>query len=228
MRSPCFSTSSWPADVHRSGCFMHRLRAIVPLLLLLLSLPAAGTPADGPQRFIVQPGSRFWIRGSSTVNRFTCEAAEVVGYGVLEASPAGARTVQEGGAGTVQVHVSVPVQAFDCGNRRMNRDMYEALKAQAHPVIQYELLQADVLSADEDGWHTVQVRGRLTIAGTERIVETRVQARREPDGRVRAVGSMALRMTDFNVEPPTAMMGVIKAHDDITVHFELIAAATAS
>jgi hypothetical protein len=30
-------------------------------------------------------------------------------------------------------------------------------------------------------------------------------------------------MSDFNVEPPTALLGLIKADDELTVKFDLIA-----
>lgn len=218
---------------------MYDLRSLTSLLVLLSlpillgagpqARPQARPQADSPQRFIVQPESRFWISGSSTVNRFTCETDEVVGYGLVQEAPSSpVRTVQYGGTEPGLAHISVPVQAFDCGNRRMNRDMHDALKAEAHPVIQYELLQACVLPLGEGGWHPVEVRGRLTIAGVERMVKTMVQGRTQPDGRVRATGAMDLQMTDFGIEPPTAMLGVVKAHNDITVHFELVAAAAAA
>jgi hypothetical protein len=43
------------------------------------------------------------------------------------------------------------------------------------------------------------------------------------DGRLRAMGSKAIKMTDYNVEPPTAMLGLVKAENELTVHFDLIA-----
>lgn len=38
-----------------------------------------------------------------------------------------------------------------------------------------------------------------------------------------AQGTLPIQMTDFNVEPPTAMLGLIRARDKITVHFDITA-----
>jgi hypothetical protein len=41
--------------------------------------------------------------------------------------------------------------------------------------------------------------------------------------RLHGQGSLQVRMTDFGVEPPTALFGLVKAHDDILIRFHLMA-----
>jgi hypothetical protein len=65
----------------------------------------------------------------------------------------------------------------------------------------------------------------LTIAGTERLVSLTVQGQQRANGAYQATGSLPLLMSDFGIDPPTAMLGLIKAHDEITVRFKLIATA---
>ena len=43
----------------------------------------------------------------------------------------------------------------------------------------------------------------------------------QPDGSIALTGSLSLLMTDFGVEPPTAMLGMMKTADQVTVKFEL-------
>lgn len=188
-------------------------------LVILLSGQAALA-----QRVYVQPGSRLWIEGRSTVNSYSCEAQKVEGYGVLKDRAQQNIEAEEDG-GPVRVEVVVPVQSFDCGKSRMNDDLYEAMKADAYPEIAYELV-AVTLKARPDtsgGWYQLLAEGQLSIAGVERRIETPVEGRRLSDGRLRATGSVPLKMTDFGVEPPTALFGLIKAHNRIEVHFDLIA-----
>lgn len=177
------------------------------LILILLPLLFAATAA-GQKRATVAPDSRLWIEGSSTVNRFMCEAGQISG----EASLNGGQT---------DALVVVPVETFDCGKSRMNRDLYDALKSEEHPRIVFELDDARV-SAPADEVYEVAVTGRLTIAGVTRSVSLVAEGRGNGGNGYRVTGRLPLSMTDFNVEPPTALAGLIKAHERIVVGFDLV------
>lgn len=178
------------------------------LILTLLPLLFTATAA-GQKRATVAPESHLWIEGSSTVNRFMCEAGQISG----EASLNGSQT---------DAFVVVQVETFDCGKSRMNRDFYDALKSDEHPRIVFELDDAR-LSAPEDEVYEVVVTGRLTIAGVTRSVSLVAEGRGNGDNGYRLTGRLPLSMTDFNVEPPTALAGLIKAHERIVVGFDLVA-----
>jgi hypothetical protein len=42
-----------------------------------------------------------------------------------------------------------------------------------------------------------------------------------PNGELQLTVSKKLKMTDFKMEPPTAMMGTIKVGDEVTVIFDV-------
>jgi hypothetical protein len=42
-----------------------------------------------------------------------------------------------------------------------------------------------------------------------------------PGGDLQFTGSHSLKMTDYKMKPPTAMMGTIKVGDEVTVKFNL-------
>ena len=179
------------------------------LLVILLTLLFSATAA-GQKRATMAPESRLWIEGSSTVSKFTCEAGTIAG----EASLNGSRT---------DASVVIPVEAFDCGKSRMNRDFYAALKSEEHPRIVFELVDAR-LSAAADEVYDVSVTGMLTIAGVTRSVSLSAEGRGHGGGdSYRVMGRLPLSMTDFDVEPPTALAGLIRAHERIVVGFDLIA-----
>lgn len=183
-----------------------------PHALLLAALMLVGTLSAQAQLTLTEE-SRFWIDGTSSVNSFTCESRAADGYGVL----AGRNDVSQ-----AKVEVVLPVVSFDCGRQRMNEDFYNALEMKQHPTIRYLLDTAEVITSQSDRY-TLRTTGRLTIAGEQQSVVLDVQAQRLPGGRFRAEGSKAMRMSDFGIEPPTAMLGLIKAHDRIVVRFDLIA-----
>jgi polyisoprenoid-binding protein YceI len=184
-----------------------------PLSLLLLVL-VFGAPGPGPERYGLLEESRFWIDGSSTAGSFTCAAREVHGTGqVAPSSPP-----------QVAGRVTVPVRAFDCGNRRMNADFADALRAQAHPSIRFEVRSAEVVGPTDARWTRARAAGTLEIAGVARPLAVEVDGRPLPDGHVRLRGRMPMRMTDFGVRPPTGLLGLVRAHDRIVVRFDLLAA----
>lgn len=195
-----------------------RFPSFWPLLVLVCALLTGAVSVEAQQRYRLQPGSVFWIDGTTTVSRFTCTAQQAVGLGHVPS--AGTRPPE-----TLDAVVAVPVHAFNCGIERMNRDLYEALRAEAHPAVRFTLTRAEVLGTPTDAnWLRLQAWGTLTLAGTERPVTLTAEGRQLSDGRVRLRGRHMLRMTDFGVEPPHGPLGLVRTHDQITVRFDLVAA----
>ncbi len=182
------------------------MRTIGLLSAVLLLLGFRGTPCYVPDPV----ESRVWIEGRSTMGRFTCMATRVEGVGEVEAGQA------------VQARLVVPVRAFDCGKQAMNQDLQEALQADRFPEIRFKLNEAAVLEAPLTDAARLAVTGALTIAGTMRTVHFEAVGQLLASGRVRLAGSLPLKLTEFNVKPPTALLGLIQVHDQITVHFDLV------
>ena len=129
----------------------------------------------------------------------------------------------------LHVLLKIPVKSFDCGRSRMNRDMYEALKSDKYDYITFEFENARSLerspsvseSLFDDGYQPFQIDGVLNVAGVDRNVTLLVRGRPEGEGRYRILGQKEISMQDFEIDPPTALRGLIRAHDDLTVFFDL-------
>ena len=180
--------------------------------ILILAVLFGGATSDS-QRYEVLPESRIWIDGSSTTGSYSCIGDRVVGNGTLDAGP---RT-------SVIVHVAVPVRSFDCGMRQMNADIVEALKADAHPAISFSLGEADWSSGSfsQGTWVSMSATGELEVAGVTRHIAFALEGQRLADGRVHVRGAHPLRMTDFGIEPPSGLLGLVRSDDDIVVRFDL-------
>lgn len=185
-------------------------------LALVAALLAGPQPSLG-QTYTVGAGSQFWIDGTSTLGAFACEADEVGGYGRL----------RERRSAALDAEVVIPVRSLDCGVPQMNSDLYEALQGQRHPAIRFVLGAAKAADPGAEGWTPFRVSGTLRLAGTARRVTLDAEGRTLVDGRVRIRGRHPLRMTDFGIEPPTGLLGLVRAHDAIAVRFDLLAAPAA-
>lgn len=156
--------------------------------------------------------SRLWIEGRSNVNQFSCRAAT---YDTMISSPE---------SEDVDVDVDIEVEGFDCGKRRMNRDLHETLLSEIHPYISFEYISTDSMAYDDSqDLYDLTVTGYLTVAGQKKEIEFPMQALILEDGTLKATGQTELRMTDYNVEPPRALLGMVRVDDLLSVHFELFA-----
>lgn len=180
-------------------------------LRLLLALPALLLPAVVSAQVQLLPGTSLYIDGTSSARAFTCTAEDAHRRLAVH---------REGAAN----RLSLPVAAFDCGHDRINRDFRNALGAEAHPEIRFTLAGADLVGDPASTAYTLRAEGRLALAAVERPVSFLLTVRERPDGTYEAVGEHALRMTDFGIDPPTALFGLIRTRDAIVVRYRFHAA----
>jgi len=64
--------------------------------------------------------------------------------------------------------------------------------------------------------------GKLTIAGTVKHTDLVATAKYNPaDKSLTITGIKKMKMTDYNVDPPKALMGTIKTGNEIAISFNL-------
>lgn len=116
------------------------------------------------------------------------------------------------------VVVRIPVVSIkSTKGRMMDSKTYEAFNYEKHPDIVFTL-QTRKISAESS---TVDMKGFLTMAGVTKPIDLKATYKISENGELKFHSSKKLIMTDFKMEPPTAMMGTIKVGDEITVTFEL-------
>lgn len=205
----------------------------LPPLLLLLAVVGAcvfgWTPDAAAQNteLAVHPKSQFWIQGKATGLSFTCRVTQVDGRATLLSPDDSLATSAD--EEQTEVMVTVPLKAFDCGRDGMTRDLQETLKMDDHPEIRFELVHATVTSETDTSaqWRRVEVLGALTIAGTKRLTRLHAAGRALDENRFRVRGCHPIRMTYYNVDPPTKALGLIKVKNRVEVQFDLLAHTTA-
>lgn len=187
-----------------------------------LPTPAAEAIVEGlasPPLLSLKPESRLWLEGNSTVRSYKCAATEILGEVLTEPnqplSPlAGLKAVVR------EAGITIPVEMLDCDNGTMNGHMKKALKADEHETISYRLDAFEVTAEGEEG--QVEMTGWLTIAGQELPIAFPAAIALTDDGAIRLQGQVELDMTEFGVKPPRLMLGTLKVHDQVTVHFDVV------
>jgi polyisoprenoid-binding protein YceI len=188
------------------------------LLALAIVLPASGAWTVANEMLVLQPQSRLWIDGTSTIRSFTCKAAEV--NAVVEASGPNAIPQLLGGEkGVKSVHVTVPAEQLDCGNGTMNEHMRKAIKLSENKSIEFRLTDYDV-ARNPDGVSGT-INGTLLLGGVTKPIT--IKAEGNPvGGMLHITGSYDLDMTEYGLKPPTLMFGRIKVGQTVKVNYDLL------
>ena len=101
----------------------------------------------------------------------------------------------------------------------MDNNTYKALKTKTNKNISFVLASGTVIQSDASSY-LVKVTGNLTIAGKTQKIDLAATAKYNgADKSFTINGSKKLKMTDYGVDPPTAMFGTIKTGNDITISF---------
>lgn len=172
--------------------------------------PAQTTPSATLR---IHKDSEMTVHGTSNVHDWTMDVEAIDGEIDL-------RAAEDGGAPRIErLKVEVPVESIVSDKSRQNRKTYEALKSNRYPTIYFNASEVEV--TPENGSFAVVARGELIIAGTRRAA--RVEATGTPleDGAYRFKGEHTLRLSDFEVERPSAMLGTVRVGDEIRLTFDV-------
>jgi polyisoprenoid-binding protein YceI len=106
--------------------------------------------------------------------------------------------------------------------RIMDNKTYDAFNYEKYPQITFTLNSKKIDSSNL----TADLKGTLAMAGYSRPIDIQISYKIFGNGDLQIIGSKKLKMTDFKMEPPTAMMGTVKVGDEVTVSFDIVLSAT--
>lgn len=123
------------------------------------------------------------------------------------------------------VVIKIPVTSIKSTKGKMMDDKtYDAFKCEKYPFIVFTLINNKVNESNS----TIDITGNLSMAGVTRAITLRASYKILSNGELQITGSQKLIMTEFQMEPPTAMMGTIKVGDEVVVGFAFTLAANNS
>jgi hypothetical protein len=172
----------------------------------------------------IEDNSRLFIEGSSNVNTFECNSKD-------RCAPLIAGILLNETGDTVRLTnamLELRTKNLDCANSKMNSDLCEAMKAEQYPTIKIDLLGAMTSSGtrfDDIGneWKSLKALAAITITNVTKRVVLEVRARRIEGNKFRFMSVKEVRMTDYNVQPPEVMLGMIKVNNLIKLNIDITA-----
>lgn len=177
----------------------HLLVALVLLQSTILIAQTSYTASDE---------SKVVVKGTSTLHDWEADAEKITAKGSL--------VIENQQISNVPTFtMEIPVTSLESGKGAMNKNMYKALKEDDHPNISFQI--QDV----ESNGSKLDAKGKLSIAGTTKTIDLN-PSYKVNNSQVTINGSYTMKMTEWGIDPPTAMFGTIKTGDEITIDYELI------
>ncbi len=188
---------------------MKRLRLSTLVLAVLCAASVAAFADKYGERTVSMK-----IDGTSTLHDWTTPVNKVVARGDLTVANGELQSVN-----SMWVQADVLSIKSEKGED-MDEKIYEALKSEDHPKITYNMTQMKSIKKVGNEW-VVETAGDMTIAGKTKKVDLTVKGTVQANGDVVFTGAIDLVMTQYDMDRPSAMLGMIKAGDKVKVSFTL-------
>lgn len=167
------------------------------------------------QTFNVNSGaSSLKVEGTSNIHDWELSAKEL--QGSIKVQMEDGQLVK-----LDQLQFAVVAESLKSGKGGMDKNTYKALDTDKHRRITYELSSVKNLDCTSKTSCKVITNGVLTIAGTQKNVELIFDVKVAGD-KITLSGDKKIKMTDFKVDPPTAMFGTITTGDEVNIKFQTV------
>ncbi len=186
------------------------MKSIKFYTLVISALTIMAVTAKGQDVYKLQPqNSKLTVEGTSTVHDWEVKATEFNAETSLKVDQNNVSQVSN-------VQFTTTAESLESGKNLMDKKIQEALKSKKHPEIKFSLKENEVINGEK-----ATISGMLTIAGKTKEVDVEVDFDTQNPQSLGVKGQVPLKMSDFNIEQPTAMMGTIKTGDEVLVKFDL-------
>lgn len=169
-------------------------------------------------QWVIHQNSSISVSGTSNIKDFTCKL-ESIDYNdtlAFNLVPTSKIVVFR------QHRLKVPVEPFDCGSRLIRKDFLNTLKHEQYPSIQLQFI--DLRISGRPTWWRDQIKGAvsITLGGVSQRYILDYDLNIYGDAVIELNGKRTLSLTDFNLEAPERLAGLVKIDEEVEVAFRLV------
>jgi polyisoprenoid-binding protein YceI len=155
--------------------------------------------------------NKMTVQGSSTIHEWESQVTKAEWKGVINIENLSLVDVGN-------LEVKIPVESIkSTKGKMMDSKTHNAFNYEKFPFILYSLSSVKINQASG----LIDAKGTLSMAGVSRPIDLQARYKILPGGEIQITVSRKFKMTDFKMEPPTAMMGTITVGDEVTVNFDI-------
>ena len=182
-------------------------------ILFLLIASSFKEPGAASIKWVISSGCSLKVDGSTNVNKFTCAISSYNRPDTILVTQTNRPVVQLTGT------MMLDVNKFDCFNSIMTADLRKTLKARQYPhlIIRFVSINTYPVAANSITKGIVVIE----LAGVSRSYEVNYKVIAASRNYVNLVGFQKLMFSDFHIDPPRKLGGMIKTNNELGVVFDL-------
>lgn len=183
--------------------------------LVLFILAALMFNAPYTEKWVIERGSNLCIEGRSNINNFRCDIKEYLQPDTIYV------TKDRQGMKPFPVNggLTIDIKRFDCHQKHITNDLRKTLKADEQPQLKIRLLDIGYYNGNANnirGWVSIE------LAGITKKTVVDYQVKHDQPDLLLLNGSRQLKFSDFGLQPPQKLAGLIKVEEELTVKFQLV------
>ncbi|MDQ6472570.1 YceI family protein [Flavobacterium sp. LHD-80] len=182
---------------------MRPIKSILLAVVITFSIQATAQ-----KRFSLAK-STFEVAGTSNIHDWVMKSSEGVGSAFLTITDSKLTDIKN-------LTITLPAESIKSSKTSMDDVAYETLDTKMYKNIKYVLKSAE--KVNETMWI---LTGTFTIAGVSKDYRTQVKVTTYDNGTFVFQGSNRMSFTDFEMTPPSAALGVVKAGKELTIFFNI-------
>jgi polyisoprenoid-binding protein YceI len=158
---------------------------------------------------IILQSSSINVHGTSNVHDWDMKPSKITGE-------LGVNNVK-------QIHfltIKIDVKSLKSGNGIMDGKTYDAFDYKKNPTIIFQLVETSQVKLS-DKEEEITLTGNLSFAGQTRKITIKSISKITKTGDYQLKGSVPLKMSDYGMKAPTAMLGTMKTGDAVTIKFDV-------
>jgi polyisoprenoid-binding protein YceI len=119
------------------------------------------------------------------------------------------------------LHIEILAESLKSGKNSMDKNTYKALKTKEFKTIRFKFIKTLEVVFLKENTYKMKVLGDLTIAGATQRIQLDFNLHLKGN-EVNIIGEKEIAMTDYNVDPPKALLGTITTGNEITIKFNTV------
>lgn len=170
----------------------------------------------------IRPASKLEVFGKTNVNSFCCTSSE-------KFKPQNLKYKFDQERATIHfenAEFKIKVEQLNCGKKPINRDLYKALRTNEFPYIKIKMKEVFNLECDDlidcDKWVEFEANADITITCETQSIRIPLLVKKMDTQSMRISGGTSLQLCDFDIQAPSALMGLIQVEDKIELSFDLL------
>ena len=192
---------------------MKALLIVLPIILSALHVKSQTLV----HRLIVQPSSTLNIEGTTNINNYECAISKYTGNDTL--------VLHEGGRNIRPVFlkgaVELDASSCDCGMAPMTSDFRKAINSKQYPAIVIDFISFERMPVYTTATDNFKGILKISLGGVTKLFEVNCTINATSSGIIHLVGTRTFSFSDFNITPPTRMLGAVKVNQSLKVSFHL-------